>query len=95
MSAAPWEGLYCAEGRFRTLRYIEILRDGCFCRCYHSSMRPATRTVLLLRAADSYTLKTCVSPDGTEKRGAEVTFRESAEDGIRCTECASQRSPQP
>ncbi len=34
------------------------------------------------------TLETCVLPDGTEKRGAEVTFRESAEGGIRCFECA-------
>ena len=34
------------------------------------------------------TLETCVMPDGTEKRGAEVTFRESAEGGIRCVECA-------
>ena len=34
------------------------------------------------------TLETCVLPDGTEKRGAEVTFEESAEDGIRCRECA-------
>ena len=25
------------------------------------------------------TLETCILPDGTEKRGAEVTFRESAE----------------
>ena len=30
------------------------------------------------------TLETCVLPDGTERRGAEVTFRESAEGGIRC-----------
>ena len=29
-------------------------------------------------------LETCVLPDGTEKRGAEVTFGESAEGGIRC-----------
>jgi hypothetical protein len=36
------------------------------------------------------TLETCVLPDGTEKRGAEVTFRESAEGGIRCQECAGQ-----
>ncbi len=35
------------------------------------------------------TLETCVLPDGTEKRGAEVTFGESAEGGIRCLECAS------
>jgi hypothetical protein len=34
------------------------------------------------------TLETCVLPDGTEKRGAEVTFRESAEGGIRCKGCA-------
>ena len=34
------------------------------------------------------TLETCVLPDGTEKRGAEVTFRESAEGGIRCVGCA-------
>jgi hypothetical protein len=34
------------------------------------------------------TLETCVLPDGTEKRGAEVTFRESAEGGIRCAGCA-------
>ena len=30
------------------------------------------------------TLETCVPPDGAEKRGAEVTFRESAEGGIWC-----------
>jgi hypothetical protein len=35
------------------------------------------------------TLETCVLPDGTEKRDAEVTFRESAQGGIRCVECAS------
>jgi hypothetical protein len=35
------------------------------------------------------TLETCVLPDGTEKGGAEVTFRESAEGGIRCIECAN------
>jgi hypothetical protein len=29
-------------------------------------------------------------PDVTEKRGAEVTFRESAEDGIRCLRCAAE-----
>ena len=34
------------------------------------------------------TLETCVLPDGTEKRGAEATFRESAEGGIRCVGCA-------
>ena len=34
------------------------------------------------------TLETCVLPDGTEKRGAEVTFRESAEGGVRCGGCA-------
>jgi hypothetical protein len=34
------------------------------------------------------TLETCVLPDGIEKRGAEVTFRESAEGGIRCKGCA-------
>jgi hypothetical protein len=34
------------------------------------------------------TLETCVLPDGTEKRGAAVTFRESAEGGIRCKGCA-------
>ena len=34
------------------------------------------------------TLETCVLPDGTMKRGAEVTFRESAEGGIRCKGCA-------
>jgi hypothetical protein len=33
------------------------------------------------------TLETCVLPDGTEKRGVEVTFRESAE-GVRCKGCA-------
>ena len=41
------------------------------------------------------TLETCVLPDDSQKRGAEVTFRESAEGGIRCTECASQHPPQP
>jgi len=39
------------------------------------------------------TLEICVLPDGTEKRGVEVTFRESAEGGIRCQKCASQRPP--
>ena len=34
------------------------------------------------------TLETCVLPDGTRKRGVEVTFRESAEGGIRCEGCA-------
>jgi hypothetical protein len=34
------------------------------------------------------TLETCVLPGGTEKRGVEVTLRESAEGGIRCFECA-------
>jgi hypothetical protein len=34
------------------------------------------------------TLATCVLPNGTEKRGADVTFRESAEGGIRCEGCA-------
>ena len=34
------------------------------------------------------TLETRVLPDGTENRGAEVTFGESAEDGIRCAGCA-------
>ncbi len=34
------------------------------------------------------TLETCVLPDGTEKRGAEVSFRESAEGGILCLGCA-------
>ena len=34
------------------------------------------------------TLETCVLPDGIEKRGAEVTFKESAEGGIRCVGCA-------
>lgn len=41
------------------------------------------------------TLEVCVLPDGTQKRGANVTFRESAEGGIRCTECAPQHPPQP
>jgi hypothetical protein len=36
------------------------------------------------------TLETCVLPDGTEKRGVEVTFRESTEGGIRCVECAKE-----
>ena len=36
------------------------------------------------------TLETCVLPDGTEKRGAEVTFRESAEGRIRCMGCAKE-----
>jgi hypothetical protein len=38
-------------------------------------------------------LETCVLPDGTEKRGTEVTFRESAEGGIRCVECAGWNDP--
>jgi len=33
------------------------------------------------------TLETCVLPDGTRKRGVEVTFRESAEASIRCVGC--------
>jgi len=41
------------------------------------------------------TLETCVLPGGTQRRGSEVTFRESAEGGIRCTGCASQHPPQP
>ena len=36
------------------------------------------------------TLETRVLPDGTEKSGAEVTFRESAEGGIRCVECVGE-----
>jgi hypothetical protein len=36
------------------------------------------------------TLETCVLPDGIEKRGADVTFRESAEGGIRCEGCAGR-----
>jgi hypothetical protein len=36
------------------------------------------------------TLETCVLPDGTRKRGAEVTFRESAEGRIRCAVCAAE-----
>ena len=35
------------------------------------------------------TLESRVLPDGTQKRGAEVTFGESAEGGIRCLDCAS------
>lgn len=38
------------------------------------------------------TLETCMLPNGTRKRGAEVTFRESVEGGIRCVECAEDRS---
>jgi len=41
------------------------------------------------------TLEACILPDGTRKRGAEVTFRESAEGRTLCTECASQHPPQP
>ncbi len=41
------------------------------------------------------TLETCVLPDGTQKRAAEVSFRESAEGGIRCLQCALQPAPQP
>ena len=40
------------------------------------------------------TPETCVLPDGTEKRGAEVTFRESAEGGISCLACAPGRPEQ-
>ena len=36
------------------------------------------------------TLETCVLPDGTRKRGVEVTFKESAEGGIRCVGCADE-----
>jgi hypothetical protein len=35
-------------------------------------------------------LETCVLPDGTKKRGVEVTFRESAEGGILCLECEKE-----
>ena len=34
------------------------------------------------------TLETCVLKDGPEKRGAEVTFRESIE-GVLCRDCAA------
>jgi hypothetical protein len=34
------------------------------------------------------TLETCLLPDGTEKRGAGVTFRKSAEGSIWCKGCA-------
>jgi hypothetical protein len=34
------------------------------------------------------TLEACVLTDGTEKRDAEVTFKDSVEGGIRCRECA-------
>lgn len=34
------------------------------------------------------TLETCLLPDGKLKRGGDVTFRESAEGGIRCLVCA-------
>lgn len=33
------------------------------------------------------TLETCVLPEGTEKRGAEITLKESVQ-GARCWECA-------
>jgi len=36
------------------------------------------------------TLERCVLPDGTHRRGVEVTFRESAEGAIRCTGCAEE-----
>ena len=36
--------------------------------------------------AEIRTLETCVLKGGTEKRGAEVTFRESVE-GVRCRAC--------
>ena len=36
------------------------------------------------------TLETCVLPDGSEKRGAEVTFKKSAEGGMRCRGCADR-----
>ena len=41
------------------------------------------------------TLRTCVLPDGTEKRGAEVTFWESAHGGARGASTVDQhvRSP--
>ena len=35
------------------------------------------------------TLETCILPGGTEKRGAEVTFRESAEGSIWCKGCTN------
>ena len=41
------------------------------------------------------TLETCVLPDGTEKRGAEVTFREGAEGGIRRKGCAREGAAAP
>ena len=40
------------------------------------------------------TLRTCVLPDGTEKRGAEATFRESAE-GARGASTVDQRLRSP
>jgi hypothetical protein len=60
-------------------------------------LRPAVGTILFVRQlpeqCDSCkeqiaTLETCFLPDGTKKRGAEVTFKESVERGIRCLECA-------
>lgn len=36
------------------------------------------------------TLETGILPDGTRKRGAEVTFEESAEGGIRCVGFAQE-----
>ena len=52
--------------------------------CPHEATTGAVR-VLKSQIA---TLETCVLPDGTEKRGVEVTFRKSAEGGIRCKGCA-------
>jgi hypothetical protein len=62
---------------------------GHLCRCYHSPMRqlPEQCTSCGQQIA---TLERCFLPDGTEKPGAEVTFRESAEGGILCLGCAKE-----
>src|SRR5215203_1620150 len=54
VSAAPGEGLYCARGRFRTLREIDTPWAGGLCRCYHTQRETAPRTVLILRPADRH-----------------------------------------
>ena len=89
VSAALREGLYCARGRFRTLQQSKPHESDAFAAATMPIVRqlPEQSSSCGRQIA---TLETCVLPDGTEKRGAEVTFRESAEGGVRCVECAGR-----
>ena len=69
----------------RTARYLPLPTSS-FAATIHA-MRQLPETCESCRRQIA-TLETCVLPDGTEKRGAEVTFKESAEGEIRCKECA-------